>query len=161
MTSATLARPKDEAAAADIATFKTRAEWKAGLRTDVVARRFSIPVDEPVELGGDDSAPNPMELLLAGLNGCLAVVIRVIAKEWGAEVTAIRFTSEASLDLRGFLGTADVQPHFQTVHTRIELGTDLDDEKFEAFTEAVRRRCPAGSLIDTAGVQTSIEWVRI
>lgn len=162
MTTATLAKPAADATPGHIAVFETSAQWKEGLRTDVTARQFSIPVDEPQDLGGADTAPNPMELLLAGLNGCLAVVIKVVAAEYGANVTSINFASQANLDARGFLGTAKVQPYFQAVRTRIEIGTDVPEERFDAFTAEVHGRCPAGTLIEAAsGVDFKIEWVRI
>ena len=150
-----------EASDSNIAVFETNAVWKEGLRTDVTARQFMIPVDEPHELGGADSAPNPMELILAGLDGCLAVVIRVVAAEYGAEPSSISLSSQGALDVRGFMGTATVQPYFQSVRTRIELAIDLDGEKFEAFKDAVHRRCPAGTLIEAAGVDFTIDWVRL
>lgn len=161
MTTTTIARQESETSSPDIAVFETSATWKDGLRTDVTARQFMISVDEPPELGGADSAPNPMELLLAGLDGCLAVVIRVVAAEHGAEATAIRLSSQGALDVRGFLGTAPVKPYFHKVHTRIELTVDLDDEKFDAFTDTVHNRCPAGTLIEAAGVNFTIDWVRV
>lgn len=161
MTTTTIERQEPETSASSMAVFETKTEWKEGLRADVIARQFTIAVDEPPELGGADSAPNPMELLLAGLDGCLAVVIRVVAAEYGAETKSINLSSQGALDVRGFLGTAAVQPYFQSVRTRIELVIDLDDEKFETFKETVNRRCPAGTLIDAAGVDFTIDWVRL
>lgn len=162
MTTTSLDRPTAVAANPHLFTFQTDARWKEGLRTDVLARQFPIAVDEPPALGGADTAPNPMELLLAGLNGCLAVVIKTVAAELDAEVYSIDFSSNATLDVRGFLGTADVQPYFNRVHTRIELAIDLPEDRFEAFTRTVHRRCPAGTLIEAAaGVDFEIEWLRV
>lgn len=161
MTTTTIERQEAEAPSSNIAVFETNAKWKKGLRTDVSARQFMISVDEPPELGGADSAPNPMELLLAGLDGCLAVVIRVVAAEYGVETYRIRLSSQGALDVRGFLGEAAVRPYFQSVHTRIELAIDLNDEKFDAFTNAVQSRCPVGTLIEAAGVELAIDWVRV
>lgn len=151
-----------EAGARDIARFATTARWDSRLRTDVTARQFAIAVDEPPELGGADTAPNPMELLLAGLDGCLSVVVHTIAGELGATVRALDLASEATLDTRGFLGTAPVRPYFQTVHTAIEIGIDgLDEAGFASFRDAVAARCPAGTLIAAAGVDFTISWARV
>lgn len=160
MSIATL-QPAAAPQAADIASFSTTSRWSEGLRTDVTARHFAISVDEPPELGGADTAPNPMELLLAGLDGCLAVVIQTVAAEYGARVHSVELKSSATLDTRGFLGTAAVRPYFQTVHTAIEIGIDLADSDFPAFASAVEARCPAGTLIDAAGVDFTVDWVRV
>jgi len=144
-----------------IATFTTAATYRGNLRTDVSARQFHIGVAEPNDLGGDDSAPNPMELLLAGLDGCLAVVADVVAAEYGAKINALSLETEADLDLRGFLGTAQVQPYFQAVRTKIDIDIDLSSEKFNEYTEEVLRRCPAATLILAAKVQFEIVWRQI
>lgn len=146
---------------ADIAHFSVTGIYRGNLRTDVTARQFSIPVAEPPELGGDDSAPNPMELLLAALDGCLAVVIEVVAAEHGATLKSIDLASEGTLDTRGFLGTADVPAFFRAVHTRIKIEVDLPPESFAAFTRTVERRCPAGTLIEAAGVNYTVDWIRL
>src|SRR5690625_4839496 len=96
-----------------IVTFNTVGTYRGNLRTDVAARQFQVGVAEPEELGGDDSAPNPMELLLAGLDGCLAVVADVVAAEYDAKIKSLSLTTDADLDARGFLGTADINPYFQ------------------------------------------------
>lgn len=154
--------PVAPAGAADIARFTTTARWHSRLRTDVSARQFAIPADEPAELGGADTAPNPMELLLAGLDGCLSVVVHTVAAEYRAEVRALQLASDGVLDTRGFLGTAPVQPFFQSVHTKIEIAIDgLDDKAFADFAQAVESRCPAGTLIAAAGVDFRVDWVRI
>ena len=38
-----------------------------------VARRFSIDIDEPLQLGGSNRFANPQEHLLAALNACMTV----------------------------------------------------------------------------------------
>src|SRR3954447_17877 len=38
-----------------------------------VPRRFSIDIDEPLELGGSNSFANPQEHLIAALNACMTV----------------------------------------------------------------------------------------
>lgn len=146
---------------ADIALFSTTATWQGKCRTDVKARDFDIPVSEPEELGGDDSAPNPMEVLLAGLDGCLAVVIETVAAEWEAEVKSVEFTTEGSLDTRGFLGTAEVNPYFQHVYTRVDIDTNIPADQFDEFTATVLRRCPAATLIIAADVDFKLEWQRV
>ena len=44
-----------------------------GMGGERVARRFSIDIDEPCELGGTNQFANPQEHLLAALNACMTV----------------------------------------------------------------------------------------
>jgi uncharacterized OsmC-like protein len=162
MTVAALKKPAEETMpGAHIAEFVTTGRWRGNLRTDVDARHFAIPVAEPEAFGGDDSAPNPMELLLAGLDGCLAVVIETVAAEYGATVKTINLITQGALDARGFLGTARVRPYFQTVRAQIDIDIDLSRENFRQFTAAVEARCPAATLFKAAGVDLTVDWVRI
>ncbi len=114
--------------------------------------------DEPPSFGGQDSAPNPMELLLAALNGCLAVMIQVIAREKGIEIRGVRFHAEGDIDLRGAMGDPNVPPYFRTVRERVEVTSPAGEEQIRALQEEVQRRCPVYTLLKAAGVDVHSEW---
>ena len=61
-------------------TFAINGENRNATRLDVDARQFRVVVDEPVQLGGSDAGPNPVEYILAGYAGCLTVVGHLVAK---------------------------------------------------------------------------------
>jgi len=74
-------------------------------------RQFVIDADEPPGLLGDDTAPNPQELLLAGLNACMTAGIVATTAARGIALTSLRIRTSGQLDLRGYLGLdPDVQP---------------------------------------------------
>src|SRR3954453_21716149 len=75
-----------------------------GIGGEQVARRFSIDIDEPCELGGSNQFANPQEHLLAALNACMTVgyvaqcaVRGVPSKAWRSR-PKVRSTSVASSD---------------------------------------------------------------
>jgi putative redox protein len=39
-------------------------------------RQHAVGIDEPTGIGGTDSGPNPVELVLAALGGCKAITYR-------------------------------------------------------------------------------------
>ena len=48
--------------------------WTGAFRSEAQVRDFApLPSDEPAALGGGDTAPNPVEQVLAALGNCLAV----------------------------------------------------------------------------------------
>lgn len=47
-------------------------------------RNHFVVIDEPVDLGGDDNAPTPVEYVLTAIGSCVAITLRMYAqrKNW-------------------------------------------------------------------------------
>ena len=142
----------------EIASIAVSGAWQAGTHTRVQAREFTLDVDEPPALGGSDVGANPIEYVLAGLSGCLGVVVQVVAAELGLSVTGFESHARGDLDLRGFRGTADVSPHFQTVDLQVHLTTTATPAEVDELRRQVTARCPVLNLITDAGVQVRETW---
>ena len=52
--------------------------------TESKTRNHFTIIDEPVELGGGDNAPTPVEYFLTAIGSCVAITLRMYAerKEW-------------------------------------------------------------------------------
>jgi uncharacterized OsmC-like protein len=96
-------------------TFRAKTRWQGGFRsrTDVesydmggqrIARRHQILTDEPVELLGENSAPNPQDLILSALASCMTVGFVVGATNLGVRIDSLEIATECTLDLRGAFG---------------------------------------------------------
>ena len=99
-------------------TFKARSQWQGGTRTEVTVdevhanntnisppeRQFKLHVDEPPYLGGTDSAPNPVEMVAAGLCGCLTAGIVTNAALFGTELEKVQVEVDVHFDVHGVLG---------------------------------------------------------
>jgi putative redox protein len=100
------------------------------LRQEVrVDGRHTLITDEPPELGGEDTAATPYELLAAALAACVVTTIRMYARRHGWEVREI--TVEAVFD-----GNAR-DPH---ASFRLHLPDDLDAER-RVRLERVAQSC--------------------
>jgi len=57
---------------------------KTNYITRIQANEFTIPLDEPIPMGGSGTAPGPFDYLYASLAGCVGVTLRMYAdrKEW-------------------------------------------------------------------------------
>ena len=83
----------------------TLSEWYAGgNRMSAPARRFTITVDEPADLGGGDRAPFPPEVLLAALAGCVTNATVTNAALFNVPIDGVEMELEAHMDARGFMG---------------------------------------------------------
>src|SRR5215467_5596978 len=70
-------------------------------------------VDEPHDLLGTDTAPNPQMLLYAALNSCVLNTFVVNASAKGIRLDSVKLELEGELDLRGFLAIdASINPGY-------------------------------------------------
>lgn len=122
-------------------------------------RKFNFLVDEPYRMGGTNEAPTPMEYVLGSFNGCILIVIEMIAKEIGFSFQHIQAESVGVLDPRGLLGTADVSPHFQQVTNTILFDTEESEERLQELKGLVKQRCPVYNLFNDAGVVVELNWL--
>ncbi len=136
------------------AGFKVKTEWKGQCRSEStvesftcagnpIARSFTIVSDEPRELLGQDSAPNPQELLLSALNACMMVGYVAQAATRGIRLDECRIETEGELDLRGFLGLdEEVSPGYRRINYTVFLDGDGTREQFEEIHQAVMATSP-------------------
>lgn len=108
------------------------------LRQEVVIDgKHRLITDEPVEVGGEGSAPAPHELLPAALASCVSTTLVMYARRKGWELGEVRV--EVSYDHRATPRRADI---------RIALGADLSAEQLELL-EKVAAACPVRRSIET------------
>ena len=84
-------------------------------RTETSHRAHS---GEPLALGGEDTAPNPVEQLLAALGNCLAVGFTANASVAGIELKSLRVELAGDLELKTFLGLDDGDAGYETITAR-------------------------------------------
>lgn len=108
-----------------------------------IVRAFEIPVDEPKQLLGTCSGPNPQEYLLSALAGCMSAAYVMAASIQNIALESLRIEIDAELDLRGFLGIEPAAPvQLQRVRYRILVKSDADASRLEELHQLVRRRSP-------------------
>jgi uncharacterized OsmC-like protein len=108
-----------------------------------VARRFTMAVDEPLQLLGSNTAPNPQEMLMAALNACMAVGYVAGAAVEGITLDAVTIETEGDLDLRGFLGLdPDVVPGYDAIRYRVTVRGNGTPQQFRAIHENVMKTSP-------------------
>lgn len=107
------------------------------------ARNFELIVDEPEVLGGENSAANPVEYLLAGYAGCLNVVFGIVAKELNIEIRSLEINIDGDINPAKFLGLSDEErAGFKSLHVNIKLESNADKAKETLLLETVKNRCP-------------------
>ncbi len=119
----------------------TASEYTLGGRA--YPRHFEIEADEPPELLGTNTAPNPQELLLAALNACLAVGLVANAAARGIRIDKLEIRASGALDLRGFLGLDNsVKPGYEEVRYTVLIQTPAPADQVQALHEHVMKTSP-------------------
>jgi len=144
--------------APQIKIVRAEGEWKGHYRTDLDVRNFRFIISEPEKIGGGNEGPTPMEYVLGALNGCLSVVIELVAKEHGFELHDLRVSSSGLVDQRGLFGTADVSPQFQSVEVNISGVVSAPGLQLTEFQHAVLKRCPVYNLIRDSKARIAVNW---
>ena len=108
-----------------------------------VARRHKIVADEPCELLGADSAPNPQELLMAAFNACITVGYVAGAAVRGIKLDSVEIVTRGQLDLRGFLGLSEhIVPGYEKLEYEVTIKGDGSPSDFEEIHANVIRTSP-------------------
>ncbi len=139
--------------------FRASASAHDAVASTVGLGRFSIEVDEPPALGGDGTAPNPVEYYLASLLSCQIVTWRFWAQKLGIAVDDITARAEGDLDVRGFFGTDDsVRPGFGEVRVVVTVTGPESAERYRRLHEAVEKHCPVLDLtVNPTPVRVELE----
>ena len=128
--------------------FGVTANSESSTKTAVTARRFTMIIDEPQNLGGTDHGANPVEYLLAALSGCLNVVGHLVAGEMGFELNGLEFDLQGDLDPAKFSGqSANGRAGFKDIRVTIKPNTDADRETLEKWLQTIESRCPVSDNI--------------
>jgi uncharacterized OsmC-like protein len=134
--------------------FRVKSQWKGQTRSEAtvesysiggqrVARSFRVAVDEPFELLGQNTAPNPQEMLMTALNACVMVGYVAGAAVKGITLEKVEIETEGELDLRGFLGIDPAVPAgYETIRYTVRIKGDGTPEQFREIHENVIKTSP-------------------
>ena len=130
------------------ATFHAQSRLGDGLNSSVAIRQFSVAVDEPPALGGQDTAPNPVEYILAALGSCQEITYRLYADALGIPLPAVSVQLRGAIDLRGFFNVDQaVRPGFQNIEAEVTLESPASEAELSRLKEVVDRHCPVLDIL--------------
>ncbi|MHC4837828.1 MAG: OsmC family protein [Planctomycetota bacterium] len=114
----------------------------------IQARQHAVGADEPRELGGEDTAPTPYELLLAALGSCTSITMTMYAKrkEWplqGVDVE-LRHRKIHADDCAGCETEKGMLDH---IDRRIALHGPLDEAQRARLME-IADKCPVHRTLE-------------
>ena len=109
-----------------------------GFRHTVQVRDHQLSVDEPLHVGGHDTAPSPQELLAVSLASCTAITMEMYAARKGWQLGHVEVACEYRPAERG------CPTKFELV---MRLPADLPEEQLERL-RVIAAKCPVHRVLD-------------
>ena len=134
--------------------WRARAEWVAGTHTRTTVDGFSglgaeqshrqpfvVDTDHPELFASEDHGMTPVEMVLAGLAGCLTAGIASVATNRGVQLRSVAATVSGDMDLQGILGIdPDVRNGFDGITVKYEIDADAPRSDIEAIVAQSQKR---------------------
>lgn len=130
------------------ATFSAQSQLGEGVDSRVSIRQFNVAVDEPPALGGGDTAPNPVEYILAALGSCQEITYRLYADALGIPVDTVSVRLSGDIDLRGLFNVdPSVRPGFQSISAEVTIDSPAPDADLHRLKQIVDSHCPVLDIL--------------
>lgn len=135
------------------------ADLTTGFAVELRAGDHVWYADEPTDLGGTDTGPNPYELLLSAVGACTAITVSMYCqrKGWNLHSVSARYELDKVHAKDCEDCDDDAKGKIDRVRSEIFIEGDFDDEQRARLAE-VAQRCPVHKTIDN-GVTFTTETV--
>lgn len=131
--------------------------WKGNFRFEAKNEKgFSVNFDAPTKYGGEDTAPTPMETVLASLAGCTSFDVVNILKKKRQNISSYSVETEAERN-------EEPPEVFTKIHIKyIIKGKNISKEAVErAIQLSYDKYCSVGAMLKkTAEITTSYEIIQ-
>ena len=130
----------------------------------------TIQTDIPLKMGGKDTAPQPVEYLLAALIGCTQATSIYVGRMMKPRllIDRIDFDIHGYRDERGALELpidtipsipARLQCVNGTVKVYFKNGMNVRNEELSILAEQTEARCPVANMMHASGCSMEIKWI--
>lgn len=139
-------------------TLKATGSWQGGFRVDLQAGNHKLIIDQPQSGGGNDEGPNPLDVLLFSLGGCLGTIAAIVAKQERINLRGFEIEIEGDYDSDNLMGkTTEGRAGFTEIRVNVNIDADLTDEEKREFFHKVDSRCPTSdNLINKTNIQFNV-----
>jgi uncharacterized OsmC-like protein len=142
-------------------TWRATCEWVNGTQSRSTVQKFyglggeqqhktqfAFDTDHPEIFASEDKGATPVELVLAGLAGCLTAGIASIAQLREIQLRSVSATLEAGMDIQGILGIdSDVRNGFDGVKVTYQIDADASPDDIKALVAQSQKRSAVYDII--------------
>lgn len=139
-------------------TFRVSGRQETATRSVVRARDVEMRIDEPLERGGTNLGPMPVETMIAGLVGCTHVISNKLAAANGVEIAAMEIDVLTTMDSRGTRLIEPIDVPFPEVKISITADMRGPEEGIAAVVAKLRQHCAVSKMLRMSGSRVSESW---
>lgn len=121
-----------------------------GYQNEIIAGDHVVFVDEPADVGGNDTGPNPYELLLGALGACTSITVTMYAarKKWDLQQVQIDLDLDRNY-AQDCADCAEKDTKLDRVTVRVGLRGNLDDQQRQRLFD-IAKRCPVHQTLKSS-----------
>ncbi len=141
--------------------WRAKCEWVYGTHSQTAIKKyfglgqdqqhkseFTFDTDHPEIFASEDKGATPVELVLAGLAGCLTAGVAAVAQMRDIQLRSVSATLEAGMDIQGILGAdSDVRNGFDGIKVTYKIDADATPQEIQAIVAQSQKRSAVYDVI--------------
>ncbi len=139
-------------------TFRIHARQETKTKSKVRSRDVKMIIDEPIERGGTNEGPMPVEMVFAGLAGCTHVISNKLAQANDVVIEDMEVDIVTTMDSRGTRLIEPIDVPFPKVTIIIKTTMTGDPEGINAVVTKLRDHCAVSKMLRQSGSEVTEKW---
>ncbi|MCD6513753.1 MAG: OsmC family protein [Candidatus Odinarchaeota archaeon] len=127
----------------EVLKYHAYVKWRGNVQSEVTIRHFNLVVDTKTD--GNDEGPNPTEVLLAAIGGCMIVNYGRLSRKMNLKIESIEIDIDAE--------RPKMKAKVTKIKYKIRIRSNESYEKIERLKELVERN---GTVFNTIKEGTEI-----
>lgn len=138
--------------------FKITGGQQTSTKSVASARGKTAIIDEPIQRGGTDEGPMPVEYVFIGLLGCTQVISNKLARANGITLTSMDIDIDVTMDSHGTRLINPVDIPFPQVTLNIVAEYEGPREGAVEVVRKLRHHCAVSKMLQEAGTRVTENW---
>ncbi len=139
-------------------TFNVSGGHTSATQSVATARGKSVVIDEPIQRGGTDEGPMPVEYVFMGLLGCTHVISNKLATANGIAFTSMDIDITVKMDSHGTRLINPIDVPFPEVTLKIHADYEGPREGALQVVEKLRHHCAVSKMLQESGSRVTEHW---
>lgn len=143
-----------------MAEIRVRLSNSGSYESKIITSNHEIIADEPINAGGTDKGPNPIEITLGALGACTTMTIKIYLdqKRWAFESVDVDVKSTVERVENSALLTDSERPfvysgRLRRIHKSITIVGEFSDNQKERILN-IASKCPVNKMLNESSYIT-------